>query len=310
MFNVLVIGSGRAGKDLHAKFYLHLQLHSPDLNINFLGFVDVSQDRALSAVSELGAGQAFVSIDEAYKAFPSIDLVSICTSADSHAEIALECLSRGSNVLIEKPFTSTQQQAAAVFSAAQKADKNVQVVHNHRCFPGIHKLVSYCKSGALGNILHIDRHMHFMHDNVSMMDPEHWSHLIPGGRLFEANPHNLYLLYALLGVLDLQDLLAWKRSSRFPHACIDGFTARLISKNKTTVSINMSLELESSCLQERHAPNYFHIIGTKGSICANYHSFTHYNDIFNPPRNFRLPAFLKSKPNVRPGDSSGQFLTL
>lgn len=305
MFNVLVIGSGRAGKDLHAKVYLHLQQTLRNVNINFLGFVDVNIELALQAVDELGAGQAFHSIEDAYSSSTCIDLVSICTSADSHAAIALECIARGSHVLIEKPFTSTKEEAEQVLRSAIKANVKVQVVHNHRCYPGVIALADYCNSGAIGRILHIDRHMHFLADTVSMMDSNHWSHSIPGGRLFEANPHNLYLLYSLIGVLELQDLVAWKRSSKFPHACIDGFSARLISKTSSTVSINMSLELETSDLQQRHAPNFFQIIGTKGTILANYHAFRHYNEIFAPTRRLRLPAFLKSRTPVRPGDSSG-----
>ena len=144
-----------------------------------------------------------------------------------------------------------------------------------------------------------------MHDNVSMMEQTHWSHSISGGRLFEANPHNLYLIHTLVGELKPDKLTAWKRRNDFTHACVDGFNSFLTSSSLATISINMSLELQTSDFQKRHAPNFFMITGTKGTILADHHTFKHYNQIFHPRRRIKLPNLSLTKKEPRPGDSSG-----
>ena len=52
---------------------------------------------------------------------PEIDVVSICTPNNAHAEIAIAALNAGKHVLCEKPIASTLEDAKAMAEAARKA---------------------------------------------------------------------------------------------------------------------------------------------------------------------------------------------
>lgn len=51
---------------------------------------------------------------------PEIDVVSICTPNNVHAEIAIAALNAGKHVLCEKPIASTLEDAKAMAEAARK----------------------------------------------------------------------------------------------------------------------------------------------------------------------------------------------
>ena len=50
----------------------------------------------------------------------TLQLVVICTHPDSHFEYARLCLAHGKNVLVEKPFTTTPEEAKTLFALARE----------------------------------------------------------------------------------------------------------------------------------------------------------------------------------------------
>lgn len=56
---------------------------------------------------------------------PEIDVVSICTPNNAHAEIAIAALKAGKHVICEKPIASTLEDAKAMAEAAEEAAKKV-----------------------------------------------------------------------------------------------------------------------------------------------------------------------------------------
>ncbi|MCW5769944.1 MAG: Gfo/Idh/MocA family oxidoreductase [Phycisphaeraceae bacterium] len=59
----------------------------------------------------------------AMAADPGIDLVSICTPTDTHAEIAIQMLRSGKHTLIEKPVALSSAKAREVAAAAEEAER-------------------------------------------------------------------------------------------------------------------------------------------------------------------------------------------
>ncbi len=58
------------------------------------------------------------------------------------------------------------------------------------------------------------------HDEPMMSDPNHWCHSLPGGRFGEGLIHLVYLLYRLLGHLEMKSLWVTKRGP-YPWAAYD-----------------------------------------------------------------------------------------
>jgi predicted dehydrogenase len=233
-------------------------------------FVDVDAEKARQAAREYRVPRHFASLEEAVRSCRP-DFVSVCTSASSHLEVASAAMKAGCHVLVEKPMTSTLAEAEQLSSVAAQTGRTLCVVHNHKFYPGIVRAMEIVKSGEIGTVTQVHRTMSFCHDRVRMMEPEHWAHRIPGGRLFEANPHNLYLAYAFVGKMQLQHITARNTSGRWPHVMIDEFSATLTTPH-ALVQITMSLNLESSSRQPKHGANFLIIVGTRASLLVTYHS--------------------------------------
>ena len=77
---------------------------------------------------------------------PQVKLVVVCTHADSHFEYAKKALEAGKNVLVEKPFTPTLEEAKALFSLANSKGLTVTPYQNRRfdsCFLTTKKVIGF-----------------------------------------------------------------------------------------------------------------------------------------------------------------------
>ena len=79
---------------------------------------------------------------------PLVKLVVVCTHADSHFEYAKKALEAGKNVLVEKPFTPTLEEAKTLFALANSKGLTVTPYQNRRfdsCFLTTKKVIESVK---------------------------------------------------------------------------------------------------------------------------------------------------------------------
>ena len=81
-----------------------------------------------------------------------LDAVSICTYNRQHAEPAIYALEKGVNVLLEKPFTVTIEEAAEVMRAEKKSGKVLSIGFQPRLDPNMQMIKKIVESGELGQI--------------------------------------------------------------------------------------------------------------------------------------------------------------
>jgi predicted dehydrogenase len=82
-----------------------------------------------------------------------VDAVSIATPTPLHYPIARECLERGIHVLVEKPITTTLEEARGLVEAAARAGRVLQVGHLERFNAAILAL-----AGTLGTPRFVESH--------------------------------------------------------------------------------------------------------------------------------------------------------
>ena len=82
---------------------------------------------------------------------PEIELVGIATESGKHAEIALECISRGINVIIEKPMAMSMEDADKIIAMAEEKGVKVAACHQNRFNLAIQKLRGPSSRGASGS---------------------------------------------------------------------------------------------------------------------------------------------------------------
>lgn len=87
---------------------------------------------------------------------PSVRAVVLATPHTQHAEQIVAAARAGKHVFVEKPFTLTASSARIAVEACKEAGVVLAVGHNRRFLPAMAEIARRVKSGALGEILHLE----------------------------------------------------------------------------------------------------------------------------------------------------------
>ncbi len=85
----------------------------------------------------------------------ALDAVSVCTYNRQHAEPTIYALKNGINVLLEKPFTVTLDEAVQVMRAEKKSGKVLSIGFQPRLDENMKMIKKIVESGELGQIYYI-----------------------------------------------------------------------------------------------------------------------------------------------------------
>lgn len=130
-----IIGVGHQGK-YHAEKYASLP------GSELVGVVDLDHERGQALANALGVGFS----SDYRKLIGQVEAVSIAVPTSKHFEIASAFLESGTHVLLEKPMTSTVEQAARLVTLAEENDLVLQVGHLERFNSAILALDGYCRN--------------------------------------------------------------------------------------------------------------------------------------------------------------------
>ena len=84
-----------------------------------------------------------------------LDAVSICTYNRQHAPCAIQALKAGVNVLLEKPFTVTTEEAIEVMRAERESGKVLSIGFQPRLDDNMKMVKEVVQSGVLGQIYYV-----------------------------------------------------------------------------------------------------------------------------------------------------------
>jgi len=129
----------------------------------------------------------------------SIDAVYIALTNDQHAPWIRNALAAGKHVLCEKPLTLSAEDSAAVFAAAESADRLLVEAAWSMWHPRMQRITSLASSGAIGNLEDFLGTFTFegVPDGNYRLDP-----MLGGGALLDIG---VYPLHALVGCLPETD---------------------------------------------------------------------------------------------------------
>lgn len=145
-----IIGTGWIA-EAHAINYLKM----PDVEI--VALADLVPGKAEAFAERYGIENCrFYDSDEALLAGEKdLDGVSICTYNCQHAPCAIHALEAGVNVMLEKPFTVTLDEAIEVMKAEKKSGKILTIGFQPRMGPNMQMIKKIVESGELGEIYYI-----------------------------------------------------------------------------------------------------------------------------------------------------------
>jgi len=124
-----VVGVGSLGQH-HARNYAEIAQTGAS---EFVGVCDSSEEnvRAIAAKNNCDY------FTDWHELLDKVDAVSIVTPTETHCEIACAFLEKGVNVLVEKPFAKTLDEADLMIAAAEKSGAKLMVGHLERFNPAM-----------------------------------------------------------------------------------------------------------------------------------------------------------------------------
>jgi predicted dehydrogenase len=158
-----------------------------------------TQARAEAFAAEHGVARAHGSL-QALAADPDVDIVYIASPHSEHCRQALQVISSGKHVLVEKPFGLSAAEAGLVFEAAAEAGVFVMEALWSRFLPAHVRLRELVAEGVIGEVLVVDASFGFPFTDR----PDHrlLAHELGGGALLDLGIYSVNTAMQLLGVPD------------------------------------------------------------------------------------------------------------
>ena len=128
------------------------------------------------------------------------ELASIATESGLHAEIALYCIEKGVNLIIEKPMAMSIEDANKIIDLAEKKNVKVSACHQNRFNVAIQKLRKAVESGRFGKLSHGSIHVRW-NRNAGYYEQAPWRGTWEqdGGALMNQCIHGIDLLRWMMG---------------------------------------------------------------------------------------------------------------
>jgi scyllo-inositol 2-dehydrogenase (NADP+) len=246
MIEVGLVGFGLAGRAFHAPVIRAV----PGLHL-----AAIVQRNGTEAAEKYPDVRIVRSLEELLS-MAEIRLVVIATPNETHYPFARQCLAAGRDVVVDKPFTATLEEAVSLVQFAKDANRLLTVYQNRRYdgdFQAIRKLVA---DGTLGRIVRLET----SYDRFRpQLKPGAWRETRrPGsGILFDIAPHLIDHALVLFGLPEA--VTADVRIERENATADDAFDITLHYSN------GMRAVLRSSILAAAPRPRFV-LFGTQGSF--------------------------------------------
>lgn len=142
---VAVVGYGYWGSK-HVRVLSTL----PDVAVSV---VDADPARLVDAAAQFPSARVASDLDDV---LDDVDAVVVATPPGSHAAVARRALRAGRHVLVEKPLTTSIDDAEELVELSHRHGVQLMTGHTFEFNPAVRKLREIVRSGVLGRILYID----------------------------------------------------------------------------------------------------------------------------------------------------------
>lgn len=226
------------------------------------------------------------------------ELVAIATESGKHAQIALDCIKWGANIIIEKPIALSLEDADKIIEAAQKAGVKVCACHQNRFNKSIQKIREAVEMERFGRMYHGTAHIRWTRD-YEYYSRAKWRGTWEqdGGALMNQCIHNIDLLRWMMGD-DIDYVVGMTDRLRHDYIEAEDLGIALIKfKNGSYGIIEGTTNVYYKNLEET-----LYLFGEKGTVKAGGTSVNiieewTFSDMLDDPENVKK-QFHENPPNV------------
>lgn len=189
-------------------------------------------------------------------------LVSIATESGNHAEIALFCIDKGVNVIIEKPMAMSIEDANKIIDLAEKKNVKVSACHQNRFNVAIQELRKAVEAGRFGKLSHGSIHVRWnRNEGYYTQAPWRGTWAQDGGALMNQCIHGIDLLRWMMGD-EIEEIYGATRQQFHGYLEAEDVGMAVVKfKNGTIGTIEGSTNVYPQNLEET-----LYIFGEKGTV--------------------------------------------
>ncbi len=170
--------------------------------ISVVAVTDVNKESAEAMAKGIEGAEVF----EDFKAMidsGKVNAISICTPPVAHEEASVYALSKGVNVLLEKPQAHSVTSAKRITEAAGKSEAALMMAFRHRFLPAIKKMKEMIDSGKIGQPVFFQNI--FCGPAFHMKDKWFTNKAVSGGGcILDTSSHSVDLFRFLIGEIKEQ----------------------------------------------------------------------------------------------------------
>ncbi len=148
MIRIAIVGTGGIAHE-HMKSYLALADRC-----EVVALVDIIPGKAKRFMEEFHLQCDTYENHEDILDRTDIDLADVCTPPYVHAQISINCLRAGMNVVCEKPMAASLEECDAMIKARDESGKLLSIIAQNRFRKGIRDLKLLLDSGIAGPVRH------------------------------------------------------------------------------------------------------------------------------------------------------------
>lgn len=146
-----VIGTGFMGKAHSIAYSASASVFGTGLRPRLEIVCDLSPERASQRATDLGFSRYTDDWREVI-ADPAVDLISVCTPNDTHADISIAALKAGKHVWCEKPMSTSLADSTAMQQAAADSSGKTIIGYNYTKNPAVTHARRLIDAGTIGRI--------------------------------------------------------------------------------------------------------------------------------------------------------------
>ena len=146
-----VIGSGFMGKAHSIAYSASASVFGTGLRPRLEVVCDLSPERAQTRATDLGFSRYSSDWREVIND-PAVELISVCTPNDTHAEISIAALKAGKHVWCEKPMSTSLADSTAMREMAASSAAKTIIGYNYTKNPAVTHARRLIEEGRIGRV--------------------------------------------------------------------------------------------------------------------------------------------------------------
>ncbi len=287
-----LIGCGRISPN-------HVQA-AKNNNLEIIALCDISRENAWDKVLkfELNRNTPIYADYKMMLEEEKPELVAIATESGKHAQIALDCLDFGCNVIIEKPIALSLADADAIIRKADEKGLKVCASHQNRFNKSIQKIRDAVDKERFGKMFYGTAHIRWCRDH-EYYDRAMWRGTWEqdGGALMNQCIHNIDLLRWMMDD-EVDEVMAMTDRLNHPYINCEDFGIAIVRfKNGAYGIIEGTTDVYPKNLEET-----LYLFGEKGTVKAGGSSVNRieewrFSDMLDNPEEI-IDEFKETPPNV------------